>query len=157
MSSHARPKPPTHGDSGCRGMRALARQHPESLGEPHRASPGYCWSGPILLRQTSGGGRSRRNEIPLQSASELVVTWPVASGTCCRGTEEVVASPQDRGCCGERGGAGTRSKGKVWIRRKKNEIKNSDRPPNRALCHPKLACRWPSVPVAGAGPWVLQG
>lgn len=52
---------------------------------PHPAPPpAYCCSGPVLLRHTSAGGRSQRDEIPLQSAREVLVTRAVAPGDTCR-------------------------------------------------------------------------
>lgn len=43
---------------------------------------------------------------------------------------------------GGRGGTGTQLKGKVWIRRKKNEIKSSDHPQTGCLAGGPR-CRWP--------------
>lgn len=82
-----------------------------------------------------------------KSAGELVVTWPVPGGDCRPGTGEMVALPQDRGCCVGEGGRRHPVKRQSLDKAKKTKIKNSDRPQTRRFATQNQRasgpqCRW---------------
>lgn len=87
-----------------------------------------------------------------KSAGELVVTWPVPGGDRRRGMGEMVALPQDHGCCVGEGGRRHLVKRQSLDKAKKTKIKNSD-PPKPGALPPKTSV--PAALSAGGRCWPL--
>lgn len=135
------------GTEGAEG-RAAPPPVPRELGG-HILHPQVIAGQVPSCSQTSGGGRSRKKEIPLQSTSELLVTWPAPSGTRLGARGVWWHHPRVVGAAGW-GGRHPLQRQSL-DKANKNELKNGGRPQTRRFA-PR---NWPVALGAGGQCWPL--